>query len=65
MKRDAKDYIYANIKALFWNVINIKSLIKQRKLINRIRNRSDKFIFKLMKYSLIIKSNAIKIGNSF
>ena len=62
MKRDAKDYIYANIKALFWNIINIKSLIKQRKLINLIRKRSDKFIFKLMEYSLIIKSNAIKIG---
>ena len=62
MKRDAKDYIYANIKALFWNFINIKSLIKQRKLINQIRKRSDKFIFKLMEYSLIIKSNAIKIG---
>jgi len=64
MKRDAKDYIYANIKALFWNIINIKSLIKQRKLINQIRKRSDKFIFKLMEYSLIIKSNAKKIGNS-
>ncbi len=62
MKRDAKDYIYVNIKALFWNFINIKSLIKQRKLINQIRKRSDKFIFKLMEYSLIIKSNAIKIG---
>lgn len=64
MKRDGKDYIYANIKALFWNFINIKSLIKQRKLINQIRKRSDKFIFKLMEYSLIIKSNAKKIGNS-
>jgi GT2 family glycosyltransferase len=65
MKREVKDYIYANIKALFWNIINIKSLIKQRKLINQIRKRSDKFMFKLMEISLIIESNAKKEGNSF
>ncbi|MFX1328514.1 MAG: glycosyltransferase family 2 protein [Promethearchaeota archaeon] len=61
MKRDVKDYVYANIKALFWNIINLKSLIKQRKLINQIRKRSDNFIFKLMEYTLNLRSNVRKI----
>jgi len=41
--------LIAHIKAFFWNVMRIKSLVKDRKFIKNIRKRSDKFIFDLNK----------------
>jgi GT2 family glycosyltransferase len=45
-------YLTANIKALFWNILHFKSLIKIRKKIQTYRTKSDKFIFQLMDKTL-------------
>ncbi len=37
------------LKAIIWNIIHIKSLIKYRKIIQSNRKRDDKFLFKIMK----------------
>ena len=42
-------------KAIIWNIIHIRSLIKYRKIIQSNRKREDKFIFQLMNELLELK----------
>lgn len=51
LKFSAIVYISTFLKAIFWNVIHSRSLIQNRKFINLIRIRDDKFIQSLMEKS--------------
>lgn len=42
------NYFYKFLYALFWNLRNIKKILKYRKFISSIRVKDDKFIFGLM-----------------
>lgn len=44
-------FIYIYIKALFWNIFHFRSLITDRKFIQNLRNKDDKFIMNLMNYT--------------
>ena len=41
-------YLYSIFRAIFWNVKNIKSLIKYRTIIQRLRLINDKTLFKII-----------------
>jgi len=52
----------AYIKAIFWNLFHIRSLIQRRKFVNSIRVRNDDFIFDLnYKIERFIKLKKLKL----
>ena len=54
-------YIYIYLKAIFWNIIHARSLIKKRKFIISKRMRDDKFIFNLIEKSVRLENSLRKI----
>jgi GT2 family glycosyltransferase len=54
-------YIYIYLKAIFWNIIHARSLIKIRKFIISKRIKDDKFIFNLIERSVRLENSLRKI----
>ncbi|MFX1593130.1 MAG: glycosyltransferase family 2 protein [Promethearchaeota archaeon] len=54
-------YLYINIKSLLWNIIHMKSLIRNRRFIKTIRIKDDKFIFEIMNKTVKFKQAILKI----
>ncbi|MFX1444392.1 MAG: glycosyltransferase family 2 protein [Promethearchaeota archaeon] len=48
--------LYSYIKAFFWNLFNLKSLIKNRKAVQLYRTKNDKYIFQIMEESVKLEA---------
>ncbi|MFX1570572.1 MAG: glycosyltransferase family 2 protein [Promethearchaeota archaeon] len=53
--------LFVYIKAIFWNIIHARSLLRNRKFITQNRIKDDKFILNLMNKSSIIENSSTKI----
>jgi len=61
LNKDSIIKLQSYIKAIIWNMVNIRSLIKKRKFINSIRKRNDNFIFVLnRKIELILMKDKLE-----
>ncbi|MFX1396072.1 MAG: glycosyltransferase family 2 protein [Promethearchaeota archaeon] len=56
LDKSAAVFAVVFIKSYMWNLLHLRSMIKNRKFIKSIRKRDDKFIFKLMKKTIYIEN---------
>ncbi len=56
-----KDFITVYVKAFYWNIIHLKSLIQYRKWIQAYRIKNDEYIFNLMNRSVKLDENLSKL----
>ncbi|NVM34368.1 MAG: glycosyltransferase family 2 protein [Candidatus Lokiarchaeota archaeon] len=54
-------HLYVYIKAIFWNIIHTRSLLKNRQFISLNRIKDDNFILNLMKKSTTLEKSLMKI----